>query len=172
MTTQARARVRRHFSNGRLPAAKGLLTSKGFFDLLRRRNRRNAREIDHRIESKGVQELAILMCDSSGFSRKTHEYGILQFLAVMTQCYDKLLPLLPKHRGICLSHNADNIAAIFPQPADAVAAAVEMHRCLAAYNKGRSDAERFNVCIGINYGNVVRLKDNIYGDRVNVLTPL
>lgn len=144
-----------------------LLSAKGFFDLLRRRTARNAAAVDRRIE-RGLTDLAILVSDSSGFSRKTQEHGILQFLAVMTRCYDRLIPLLEKEGGLCLSHNADNILAVFAEPAAAARAAAAMHRWLKAYNRGRREAERFNICIGLHWGTVIRLKDNVFGDTVNV----
>ncbi|MFA5139081.1 MAG: adenylate/guanylate cyclase domain-containing protein [Elusimicrobiota bacterium] len=147
---------------------KKLLSSKELFDLLRRRTRANADELDGRIERTGVQELAVLMADSSGFSRKTQDYGVLQFLAAMTHCYDRLIPMVKKFRGVCVSHNADNLLAVFPRPADAVAAAKAMHGWLAERNKGLDDADQYNICIGIHYGKVLRLRDNVFGDRVNV----
>jgi len=58
--------------------------------------------------------------------------------------------------------------AVFPDPADAVAAAKAMHAWLAARNQRVDDAEQYNVCIGIHYGKVLRLRDNVFGDRVNV----
>ncbi|MBI3289753.1 MAG: hypothetical protein HYZ74_09580, partial [Elusimicrobia bacterium] len=64
-----------------LPSAEGL------FAQLRLRTKRNADELDRAIEARCVRELTILMCDSSGFTRRTHDYGILQFLTVMTRVY-------------------------------------------------------------------------------------
>ena len=144
------------------------LSSKQFFNLLRKRNGANRAAIDKKIEASGTESLSILVSDSSGFSRKTHQYGILQFLAVMTQCYDRLIPLVEKRHGECLVHNADNILAVFHDPAHAVAAAIDMHRWLAKRNKSLPEADQFNICIGIHHGPVLRLTDNIYGDRVNV----
>jgi len=112
------------------------------------------------------------MCDSSGFSKRTHDFGILQFLAVMTRCYDMLLPVVSKARGTTLSHNADNILAVFDEPVDAVRAAVGIHLALRGYNEGRPEQERFNVCIGIDCGKMLRLADNVFGDRVNVAARL
>ncbi len=145
-----------------------LLTSPEFFNLLRLRNRRTAKKIDGRILARSARNLAILVSDSSGFTRRTREYGILPFLSVMTKCYDRLLPRIGRKRGLCISHNADNILAVFEDPADAVAAAVDMHRRLARHNRGKAARDRFHVCIGIHYGTVVRLADNVYGDPVNV----
>lgn len=151
-----------------MPVRSRRLTSERFFDLMRKRNRRNAAKIDRGIEGRSLADVTVLMADSSGFSRKTHQYGILQFLSVMTHCYDRIIPLLERRRGICLSRNADNIVAMFEDPADAVQAAIDMHRWLLRRNRRLPDAEQYNICIGINCGTVIRLADNVYGDMVNI----
>lgn len=146
----------------------GFLTEDQFFRMLRRRTARTAARIDAEIQARGARELTILMCDSSGFSRRTHQYGILQFLAVMTQCYDRLIPIVAKHRGTTISHAADNLLAVFEQPADAVRTARAMHAWLRKRNGKLEDADRFHLCIGVHHGPVIRLRDNVYGAAVNV----
>lgn len=151
---------------------KGLLGSRRFFDLIRRRAKDGPQAIDALIMKRSFQEVSIMMCDSSGFSRKTNEHGILQFLSVMTACYDSLIPLLEKRGGLCLSHNADNILAIFADSSTAARAAIDMQKWLKRRNKGLKDADAFNICIGIHHGPVVRLRENIFGATVNVAAKL
>jgi len=148
------------------------LTSEQFFDRLRKRNKRNAARVDKEIEELSLDDVTVMMVDSSGFTRKTHAYGILQFLTIMTHCYDKIIPRLEARGGITLSRNADNIFALFEKPDDAVRAAIDMQQWLHKWNKGKSDAEQYSVCIGINSGTVVRLADNVYGDMVNIAAKL
>ena len=138
------------------------MNSRKFFDLLRRTPPAAA------AKKIKIRDVAVLVGDSSGFTRKTHRYGILRFLSVMTRCYDRLIPILRRRRGKVLSHDADDILAVFDDASDAVEAAVEMNRWLRNHNRGRSDADRFNVCIGIHFGPVVYLSDDVYGDAVNV----
>lgn len=147
---------------------RGLPSRERFFSDLRRRRPANADDMDRELERRCVRELTVMMCDSSGFSRKTHDYGILQFLAVMTRCYDKLVPLVSRHGGSTISHGADNLLAVFPDPAHAADAAVAMQRWLAAHNDGKHDREQFNLCIGLHHGKIIRLSDDIFGDKVNV----
>lgn len=147
---------------------RGLPSRERFFSDLRRRGPANADDMDRELERRCVRELTVMMCDSSGFSRKTHDYGILQFLAVMTRCYDKLVPLVSRHGGSTISHGADNLLAVFPDPAHAADAAVAMQRWLAAHNDGKHDREQFNLCIGLHHGKIIRLSDDIFGDKVNV----
>ncbi|MBI3550692.1 MAG: adenylate/guanylate cyclase domain-containing protein [Elusimicrobia bacterium] len=151
---------------------KGLLSSREFFNKLRKRTRENAHLIDAEIERRSVRDLTVLMCDSSGFSRKTNEFGILQFLGVMTYCYDRLIPLIEEDGGLVLSHDADNILAIFEDPLKAITAAADMHRWLRRYNDHRPPGEQYNVCIGIHRGKLLRLADNIFGSCVNIAAKL
>ena len=86
-----------------------LLDSRDFFRLLQGRSARNAERIDRVLRDRVERDVTVLMSDSSGFTRKTHEYGIAQFLAVMTQHYRRLLPIFKKHGGQVLSTAADNL---------------------------------------------------------------
>jgi class 3 adenylate cyclase len=150
------------------PTRGRLLDAKAFFRLLRRRTPRTAARIDRAIEARALRTMAVLVSDASGFSRRTHREGILQFLSVMTRCYDRLLPMIRRHRGACVSHGADNIVAVFNDPADAVRAAAAMQRAMRARNRGRASREQFHVCIGIHWGPLLRLRDDIFGPTVNV----
>ena len=147
---------------------RGLPTNDELFDRLRRRTRANAEDMDGEIERLCVREVAIMMCDSSGFTRKTHDYGILQFLAVMTQSYDALVPIVRKMGGSVISHGADNLLAVFPDAAASVDTAVAMMKLLERRNEGKDDRDQYHICIGLHWGKVLRLKDNIFGDKVNV----
>lgn len=147
---------------------RGLPSREALFQRLRRRDAKNADVMDRDLEKQCVRELTVMMCDSSGFSRKTHDYGILQFLSVMAHCYDKLIPVVAKHGGATISHGADNLLAVFPDPGKAADAAIAMQRWLAGYNDGKHDRDQFNLCIGLHHGKIIRLKDDVYGDKVNV----
>lgn len=167
--TRVAARPKRAAARAKGAAAKPKpLSSAAFFDLLRKRDPRTATRIDREIEERSLADVTVLAVDSSGFSRKTHAYGILQFLGVMTNVYDRIIPLLEKRGGICLSRNADNIMSLFEEPTAAIQAAIDMGRWLARYNKGKSEAWQYDVCMGINCGTVMRLTDNVYGDMVNI----
>lgn len=144
------------------------MSQKELYALLRKRTRKNADAIDAEIEARCLVEATVLACDASGFSRKTHEFGIIQFLSVLLQCYDTLIPIIEKHHGECVYHGADNILAVFQRPGDAVAAAIEMHRWLRRRNENLPESEQFNICVGIHRGKILRLKDGVFGGSVNV----
>jgi class 3 adenylate cyclase len=148
------------------------LDSEEFFHLLRRRTPRSAERIDRLLRDRAEREVTVFMSDSSGFTRKTHDYGIAQFLAVMAQNYRRLLPVFKKHRGVVLSTLADNLLAIFDSPADALKASIEIQQRLRRSNVGKKDQDQFHLCIGIESGRAMILKDGAYGACVNVASKL
>lgn len=138
-----------------------------FLEQVRERPARGARfdaEITRRLE----RELTILAADSSGFSKKTFEYGIVRFLANLARAYEGVVPIIEKHGGVVTTRNADNLLAVYRQPAAAVRAATEVHAWLRRRNARLAAPDRFELCIGIHHGQVLRLRDDVYGAAVNV----
>lgn len=153
-------------------AAKHLPTAEQLFERLRGRTRANADVMDRNIEKECVSEVTIMMCDSSGFTRRTHEYGILHFLAVMTIVYDLVEPIVARKGGTVISRGADNLLAVFEDSTKGVEAAIDMQRLLAKFNDGKTDRDQFQLCMGFHHGNILRLKDGIFGDKVNVASKI
>ena len=149
-----------------LPSAEEL------FERLRGRTKANADALDRNIENQCVREVTVMMCDSSGFTRRTHEYGILQFLAVMTDVYDRVEPIVTRHRGTVISRGADNLLAVFDAPVHGVDAAIAMQRMLVKFNEGKKDRDQFQLCMGFHHGKVLHLKDSIFGDKVNIASKI
>jgi adenylate cyclase len=148
------------------------LDSREFFRILHGRTRATAERIDRMLRDRAERNITVFVSDTSGFTRKTHQYGVSQFLAVMTRNYRKLAPIFPKHQGTLLAQNADNMLAVFPDPDCALRASVEIQKRLRRFNVGKKDAEQFHICIGIECGPAFVLKDNVYGACVNVASKL
>jgi class 3 adenylate cyclase len=143
-----------------------------FFRLLQRRTRRTAKRIDRMLRERVEGEVTILVSDSSGFTRRTHQYGIAQFLAVMTQNDRRLAPIFRRHRGSLLAQTEDKMPAVFPDPTCALRTSVEIQQRLRRSNAGRKDADQFHLSIGIESGPAPVLTDNVQGARVNVASKL
>ncbi len=147
-------------------------TTEQLFERLRGRTKANADSLDREIEKLCVSETTVMMCDSSGFTRRTHQYGILHFLAVMTDVYDRVEPIVTKHHGTVISRGADNLLATFDDPVKGVNAAIAMQRLLAKFNTGKTDRDQFQLCMGFHHGSILRLKDGIFGDKVNIASKI
>lgn len=139
----------------------GRLPSDRFFDLLDRGTLEDHDALDRRCG----QELAVLVSDSSGFTRRTHEQGILPALAAVREAYASVLPLIKRAGGSVISRRADNLLAVFPDAPAAVRAAVEIQQ----RRRGR---QGLGLCLGVDVGRILRLADDVYGAAVNVASKL
>ena len=128
--------------------------------------------LDRSIENQCVRELTIMMCDSSGFTRRTHDYGILHFLTILTQVYDLFDPIIARHKGSVISRGADNLLAVFSQPLQGVSAAIDMQKKMERFNAGKNERDQFQLCMGLHHGKILRLKDGIFGGRVNIASKI
>jgi class 3 adenylate cyclase len=149
-------------------AKRSLPSSEQLFEQLRRRTKGNADVMDREIEARCVRELTVLMCDSSGFTRRTHDYGVLHFLSVMTRVFDLFEPIIARRRGTVINRGADNLLAVFEDPAKGVEAAVDMQKVMRRFNEDKTDRDQFQLCMGLHHGNVLCVSDGIFGDKVNV----
>jgi adenylate cyclase len=145
----------------------GRMSSHEFFALLEKRRPADGASLDRLIERRCGEELAILMSDSSGFTRRTHEVGILPALASVRRLYALCTPLIERRGGTVVSQRADNLLAIFPEAADAVRAAVEIQQVMR-----KKRAEGLGLCLGVDVGRVIRLAEDVYGPAVNVASKL
>lgn len=68
-----------------------------------------------------------------------------------------------------IKNEADNLIAIFERPEQAVRCAVAVQDAHRRWNASAlEDDDRFQVCIGVDYGAFLRLSDDVFGDTVNV----
>lgn len=142
------------------------MTSREFFALLARPSADG--ELDRLLDRRAGEDLAVLVADSSGFSRRTHEHGIVRALSLVRRAVEAVRPALRKRGGTVLSTKVDNILAVFPDPRAAVLAALDARRLLKRDNARRPADDRVSLCFGIEAGRVLRLADDVYGGPVNV----
>jgi adenylate cyclase len=145
--------------------------------LLHERNEHPERltEIDRAIRDRFTRTLAVLVLDMSGFSRLTHRYGIVHFLAMIQRMHDLVLPVVeaPRYGGRLLKLEADNVYAVFPDAPLALDAAMEVQRRLAAANVVLPADWDLHVCIGIGYGDVLAVGEHdVFGHEMNVASKL
>jgi class 3 adenylate cyclase len=104
-------------------------------------------------------ERAVLVTDLDGFTKITKEEGILHFLSTFRRAVGIAAPVLERHGSIFWKSAADDLIATFPDVDGAVAAAVDL--------AGEAvDGVRF--CVGVGYGPVLQLDDDVFGDEVNM----
>ena len=78
------------------------------------------------------------------------------------------MPLIEKENGILLKTEGDSLIVMFRHVNDAVRCSLAMQACTQKYNETRIDEEKVLLCVGIGYGEVLRIGDaDIFGAEVN-----
>jgi adenylate cyclase len=115
---------------------------------------------------------AILAADVAGYSRLmgadeegTHE----RVRAHLTQLIE---PKIREHKGRIVKNTGDGVLAEFPSVVDAVRCAAEVQRGMIDREPQVPDEGRIRFRIGINLGDVIAERDDIFGDGVNVAARL
>jgi len=146
------------------------LSREELFELLERRieDPSSGAAIEAEVWSRCGAERAIFVSDLSGFTRLTRKHGILHFLTVYRRATRLGMPLLEGHRGRCVKREADNLIYAFERVGDAVAAAREMVAATTGLDATLPKDERVYPCIGIGFGRVIELTDDVFGDEVNI----
>src|SRR5271155_2045889 len=116
--------------------------------------------------------VAILAAEVAGYSRLTRadEEGTHQRLkAHLEQLVD---PKIKEHRGRTVKNTGDGLLSEFASVVDAVRCAVEVQRAMTERNIDVPADNRIEFRIGINIGDIIVDKGDIFGDGVNVAARL
>ncbi len=81
-------------------------------------------------------------------------------------------PKIREHRGRTVKNTGDGVLAEFPSVVDAVRCAVEVQREMIDREPEVREEQRIRFRIGVNLGDVIVEKHDIFGDGVNVATRL
>jgi adenylate cyclase len=115
---------------------------------------------------------AILAADVAGYSRLmgadeegTHE----RLKAVRRQLVD---PKIKEHQGRIVKTTGDGLLAEFPSVVDAVRCAAEVQRAMIDREPEATEDRQLRFRIGINLGDVMIDRDDIFGDGVNIAARL
>ena len=139
----------------------------------RNQNPERAEKIDVEIRRTFERMVAIMMLDMSGFSRLTAKFGIIHYLAMIEQMEGTARPAIRSNHGKVLKQEADNLLAIFGNPADALEGALDIFRAFAAVNTVLPDERDIYGAIGIGYGETLVVgEDDCFGPEMNVASKL
>ena len=115
---------------------------------------------------------AILAADVAGYSRLTgldEEGTHVQLQAHLRALVD---PKIAEHRGRVVKNTGDGMLAEFGSVVDAVRCALDVQRGMAERNAGVPDEKRIEFRMGINVGDIIIDRGDIFGDGVNVAARL
>ena len=126
-----------------------------------------------RIEAEFGEDRAVLSLDMSGFSRTTQLRGITAFLLMIHQMKLLARPAIEAAGGILVKSEADNLHCLFPDVAEAVAAARQIMNRLDTVNLLLPEDRRLYASIGIGYGRILNVdEEDMFGDEVNLASKL
>lgn len=145
-------------------------TARSLFEALDERatDAEGRKAFDEAIWAQCGVEGAVLITDLSGFTRTTKTHGILHFLAMFRRFQRACSPVINKHGGSVLKQEADDLFGIFVSASDAVDAGIDMLRAVEVLNETAAPEDQLGLALGVEYGSMIRLSDDAYGDPVNV----
>ena len=115
---------------------------------------------------------AILAADVAGYSRLTGLDEEGTHARLQDHLRSLLDPKIAEHRGRVVKNTGDGLLAEFNSVVDAVRCAVDIQHGMAERNAGVPDEKRIEFRIGINVGDIIIDRGDIFGDGVNVAARL
>jgi len=114
---------------------------------------------------------AILYADAAGYSRLTgeDEEGTHRRLS---EYLDLISDAIKKHQGKVVHYAGDAVLADFGTVTGALTCATSTQHKLAGLNQGLPDERKVQFRIGVNLGEVIVDRDDIYGEGVNIAARL
>ncbi|MCX7048068.1 MAG: adenylate/guanylate cyclase domain-containing protein [Candidatus Sumerlaeota bacterium] len=115
------------------------------------------------------RQKAVLALDMSQFTLSVRREGIVSHLAKIRKMQLLTAPVVKASGGDVVKFEADNLLAIFDDPAKAVHAAIGINRAVSAVHLLHGDGRLITVAIGIDYGRLLSIPDtDCFGDPVNI----
>ena len=114
---------------------------------------------------------AILYADVAGYSKLTGQDEDATHRR-LSECLDLISNSVNEHGGKVIHYAGDAVLACFNAASDALACAVEAQKELQQPNGGQSDNQCVMFRMGVNLGDVIEDRGDIYGNGVNVAARL
>ncbi len=114
---------------------------------------------------------AILYADVAGYSRLSGEDEDATHRR-LSEYLDLISATVEDHRGHVMHYAGDAVLAMFDAVVDAVSCATEIQDKLRERNQELPNGRKLPFRIGVNLGDVIEDRGDIYGDGVNVAARL
>jgi len=115
-----------------------------------------------------TRHLTILLTDIKGFTDKTSSKTRAAISIMLDEHRAVVLPLLEAKGGRLVKTIGDAFLMTFESPTNAVLAGVSVQEALTKLNEGRSAADRLEIRIAINAGEVNLMENDVFGEAVNI----
>ena len=114
---------------------------------------------------------AILYADVAGYSRLTGDDEDATH-RTLSEYLDLIALTIETHNGQVMHYAGDAVLAKFDAVFDALSSATDIQRQLAVRNEDLAYERKVHFRIGVNLGDVIEDRGDIYGDGVNIAARL
>lgn len=109
-------------------------------------------------------DVAVMLADVSGSTALYEEVGNVEALRLVSECLDRLRGIIDAHGGQFISSKGDDVLSIFTDPN----AALDVGMAMFEITSGGT----LSLHAGIDHGPVIRARDDVFGDAVNIAARL
>ncbi len=97
------------------------------------------------------------------------EYGTIEYMQKMQEMKIICNPVINKHHGEIIKADGERYIIYFKKVKKALDAMFDVLKYLSLYNEQREDLYKIQLCIGIGYGELIKVSNNdILGYEVNI----
>lgn len=128
---------------------------------------REKEKLESLIKRKFSKKITVMFTDLTGSTQLSDELGDIAMRSLLKQHYDIIFPIVEASNGTLVKTMGDGTLSYFLEPADAIRAAIGIQRGFDKYNQDKNHIPLLIRC-GLNTGNGIVEKKDIYGDVVNV----
>ncbi len=125
-------------------------------------------QLEEVFKNKFVRIVTLMFTDLKGSTSLTEREGDLAVRELMRTHNEILFPIIQKHSGKLVKTMGDGTMSYFEDAQSAVLAGLEFQKTIDEYNRIQKPTVPIQVRVGINTGEGIVEKDDVYGDVVNV----
>lgn len=128
-------------------------------------------KIDAEIRARFERRMGIMITDMSGMTGLTKTSGILEILTLIRRMQRLADPILRQHGGRLVKTEADDLFVTHESAKALFAIAKDLLRAADDHNAS-SGGHPLKIAIGLSFGPMIFLGDEVWGDAVNVASKL
>ena len=126
------------------------------------------KRLEETFKNKFVRTVTVMFTDLKGSTSITEEQGDLATRELLKTHNDMLFPIINEHNGHLVKTMGDGTMSYFENAQEAARTALAFQKAVFEYNKREKPKVPIQVRIGLNTGEGIVEKDDVYGDVVNV----
>jgi class 3 adenylate cyclase len=119
-----------------------------------------------------MRNIAVLFTDVVGSTAFFKTRGDIHGREMLRTHHHMAMSIVEEYGGSLIKEVGDSVLVYFPDPVEALKAAIKMQHKFLLHNQASSPEDEIHVRIGLHHGKVIVEEKDIYGDVVNVAAKL